>query len=98
MAGEPDGRREGRSAMKARAVGTVALAAVMLVLAVGAGRVGGSANAQGPQQQPGAAIFVPSQSDGPLLQPPVIASRNGVLKANVSLIRAGVPGTNRPTL
>jgi FtsP/CotA-like multicopper oxidase with cupredoxin domain len=79
----------------------MALAATVLVLVVGAGRIGaGRASAQGPggQQPSGGGIIVPDESDGPLLQPAVIASRNGVLKADVSLIRAGVPGTNRPTL
>jgi FtsP/CotA-like multicopper oxidase with cupredoxin domain len=88
-------------ARNARRFTALALAAVMLLLVVGAGRAGqgrASANALGAQQQSGGAIFVPDESDGPLLQPPVIASRNGVLKADVSLIRAGIPGSNRPTL
>ena len=33
-----------------------------------------------------------SESDGPLLQPPVIKSVNGVLQANVDMIRADPPG------
>src|SRR5438270_1765964 len=33
-----------------------------------------------------------SESDGPLLQPPVINSVNGVLQANVDMIRADPPG------
>src|SRR3954470_23038243 len=33
-----------------------------------------------------------SESDGPLLQPPVIKSVNGVLQANVDMIRAAPPG------
>jgi FtsP/CotA-like multicopper oxidase with cupredoxin domain len=33
------------------------------------------------------------ESDGPLLQPPVIKSVNGVLQANVDMIRADVPGS-----
>jgi FtsP/CotA-like multicopper oxidase with cupredoxin domain len=42
-----------------------------------------------------APIFIPkaSESDGPLLQPPVIKSVNGVLKANVNMIRAGNQGS-----
>jgi FtsP/CotA-like multicopper oxidase with cupredoxin domain len=41
---------------------------------------------------------VPSQSGGPLLQPPVITSRNGVLKATDTVIRAGIPGSGRSIL
>jgi hypothetical protein len=40
-----------------------------------------------------APVFIPppEESDGPLLQPPTIKSVNGVLKANVDMIRAGNP-------
>jgi FtsP/CotA-like multicopper oxidase with cupredoxin domain len=83
----------------------VLLVAVALAL-LAAGRGGeDSASAQGrgaPQAgleaQPGDPIFVPSESDGPLLQPPQIRSRRGVLRARVELIRAGAPGSNRPIL
>ncbi|HEX2171820.1 MAG TPA: multicopper oxidase domain-containing protein, partial [Dehalococcoidia bacterium] len=83
----------------------VVLAAVALAL-VAAGRGGeDSASAQGRgapgagfEAQPGDPIFVPSESEGPLLQPPQIRSRRGVLKARVELIRAGAPGSNRPIL
>jgi suppressor of ftsI len=84
----------------------VVLLAAVLLAVVAAGRVGEeSASAQGrggpqagPEAQPGDPIFVPSESEGPLLEPPQIASRRGVLRARVELIRAGVPGSNRPTL
>jgi FtsP/CotA-like multicopper oxidase with cupredoxin domain len=52
----------------------------------------------GGEPQPGDPIFVPPESEGPLLQPPEITSQNGVLKADAELIRAGTPGTNRPIL
>jgi hypothetical protein len=40
---------------------------------------------------PAGPIFIPlaAESDGPLLQPPIIKSVNGVLQANVDMIRAG---------
>jgi FtsP/CotA-like multicopper oxidase with cupredoxin domain len=42
-----------------------------------------------------APLFIPptSESDGALLEPPTIKSVNGVLKANVDMIRAGTPGS-----
>jgi suppressor of ftsI len=43
-------------------------------------------------------IIVPDESDGALLQPPMISSQNGVLKADVTLTRAGPPGSNVPIL
>ena len=59
----------------------------------GTGAECGSGSAQG--ETP---IFVPSTSGGPLMQPPVIASRNGVLKATDTVIRAGIPGSGRSVL
>jgi FtsP/CotA-like multicopper oxidase with cupredoxin domain len=53
----------------------------------------GSSSPQG--QTP---IYVPSTSGGELLQPPVIASRHGVLKATDTAIRAGIPGSGRSVL
>ncbi|MBK5233601.1 MAG: multicopper oxidase domain-containing protein [Thermoleophilia bacterium] len=47
---------------------------------------------------PGDPIYVPSESGGPLREPPVITSQNGVLKADVEMIRAGTPASGRPTL
>jgi len=41
---------------------------------------------------------VPDTSAGPLLEPPVISSRNGVLKATDTAIRAGIPGSGKPVL
>jgi suppressor of ftsI len=43
-------------------------------------------------------IIVPDESDGALLQPPLLESHGGVLKADVTLMRAGPPGSNVPTL
>jgi FtsP/CotA-like multicopper oxidase with cupredoxin domain len=77
-----------------------ALAAVLVALVVAAGRGGEeSASAQmRPEAQSEPAILVPEESEGALLEPPKIASRKGVLKATATLIRAGTPGSNRPTL
>lgn len=61
----------------------------MLVVAVASGA---PLNGPGP-------IIVPAESAGPLVEPPVISSGNtGVLKADVTLERAGPPGSNDPTL
>jgi hypothetical protein len=61
------------------------LAAVLLALALLALVVvavhGGGERASA---QTGNQIFVPDESDGPLLPPPVITSRNGVLREGVS--------------
>jgi FtsP/CotA-like multicopper oxidase with cupredoxin domain len=78
----------------------VPLVAVLVALVVAAGRGGEeSASAQmRPEAQPEPTILVPDESEGPLLEPPKIASRKGVLRATATLIRAGTPGTNRPTL
>src|SRR2546421_4796702 len=80
----------GRAATARRFLVTGALAAVMVVLVVGAGRGGaGSASAQGTPGSgsgSGSGIFVPSTSGGPLLQPPVISSRHGVLRATDTAI------------
>jgi FtsP/CotA-like multicopper oxidase with cupredoxin domain len=86
--------RAGRGRHRGFAIGTgVVFSAVLLVL------VAPSAEAQRGAGGPGGGgIFVPPESDGPLLEPPVIRSKNGVLKADVALIRAGAPGSNRPTL
>jgi len=43
-------------------------------------------------------ILVPAESDGPLLDPPVISSVDHVLKADVTLLRAGPPGSGVSTL
>lgn len=40
-----------------------------------------------------ASIYVPAVSDGSLIQAPVIESVNGVLSANVDMVRAGIPGS-----
>ncbi len=83
--------------------GSVRLAALpvavaLLALGVMAVRVVvGQASAQAPPGS-GTQIFVPPTSAGPLLEPPVIASRNGVLKAQDTVIRAGIPGSGRPVL
>lgn len=62
---------------------------VLLVTAVASGA---------PPAGPGP-IIVPAQSDGPLLQPPVLSSGSDhVLKADVTLKRAGPPGSNDPIL
>ena len=84
----------------------VPLAVALLALAVVAVRgVVQEASAQpGPGQpgsgsaQSGTPIFVPDESAGPLLEPPVITSRNGVLKAQDTVIRAGIPGSGKPIL
>ncbi|WP_161602353.1 multicopper oxidase domain-containing protein [Tautonia marina] len=44
------------------------------------------------------AILVPGQSDGPLHQPPEIRSVDGVLRAEATITRAGMPGSGRPVL
>jgi FtsP/CotA-like multicopper oxidase with cupredoxin domain len=64
------------------------LALVLLVLSVASGA---------PAAEP-APIIVPQESAGALLEPPVISSHNGVLQADVTLRRAGPPGSNAPTL
>jgi len=40
-----------------------------------------------------ATLFIPPQSDGPLIQAPVITSVNGVLSATIDMVRAGIPGS-----
>jgi FtsP/CotA-like multicopper oxidase with cupredoxin domain len=74
---------------------------VAALLALGAVAVRGvvqQASAQGTPQQTITPIYVPPTSGGPLLQPPVITSRNGVLKATNTVIRAGIPGSGRSVL
>ena len=44
------------------------------------------------------AITVPPTSDGPLHEPPEIRSVDGVLNADVTVIRAGLPGSGEPVL
>jgi FtsP/CotA-like multicopper oxidase with cupredoxin domain len=76
----------------------VALLALVVVAVRG---VVQEASAQGPASgsgQSGTPIFVPPESDGPLMEPPVIASRNGVLRAQDTVIRAGIPGSGSPVL
>jgi hypothetical protein len=46
----------------------------------------------------GTPIFVPDESAGPLLQPPVIASRHGVLRATDTVVHAGSPGLGKPII
>ena len=43
-------------------------------------------------------IFVPDTSAGPLQEPPVISSRNGVLNATDTAIPAGIPGSGKPIM
>ena len=77
----------------------VPLAAALLALAVVAVRgVVQEASAQGTGAQAMTPIFVPLTSGGPLLQPPVITSRHGVLKATDTATRAGIPGSGRTVL
>jgi FtsP/CotA-like multicopper oxidase with cupredoxin domain len=81
----------------------VPFAVALLVLAVVAVRgVVKEASAQGPGSGSGTGqstpIFVPDESAGPLLEPPVITSRDGVLRAHATLIRAGIPGSGSPVL
>ncbi len=78
--------------MGKRFILAVLLIAITLVVA---GRPGEERAAA---QAPGDPIYVPPESEGPLLQPPVITSQNGVLEADVDMIRAGTPGSGRPTL
>ena len=68
------------------------LALGVLALLVVAVASGAPLNGPGP-------IIVPAESAGPLVEPPVISSGStGVLKADVTLERAGPPGSNDPTL
>src|SRR3954465_1920044 len=78
--------------------GAVPVVLVAFALAVTAGRGVENASAQATEAQPGTPVLVPDESAGPLHEPPVIASRNGVLKADTTLVRAGAPGSGRPTL
>jgi len=76
----------------------VLVAMVACAVAVIGGAGVENAWAQASEAQPGTPILVPDESAGPLHEPPVIASRNGVLKADTTLVRAGAPGSDRPTL
>ena len=79
----------------------VALLALIVVAVRGVVAEASTKAGPGSQSGPGQSstpIFVPPESAGPLLEPPVIASRNGVLKAEDSVIRAGIPGSGRPIL
>jgi FtsP/CotA-like multicopper oxidase with cupredoxin domain len=91
LAGVGSGETRLRSGLRLAAV---LLALALLALVVVAVHGGG----ERASAQTGNQMFVPDESDGPLLQPPVITSRNGVLRAHASLIRAGIPGSGRPTL
>nr|MBA3717599.1 multicopper oxidase domain-containing protein [Actinomycetota bacterium] len=69
----------------------VGLATGLLLLLIAAGASGAPPTGPGP-------IIVPAESDGPLIEPPVLSSNsNHVLKADVTLKRAGPPGSNAPT-
>ena len=97
----PVGIRSRKSVLLASLAPAAVLLAVVMVASRGEERA--SAQPSGapqaaPEAHPGDPIFVPPESEGPLLQPPVLTSKNGVLKADVALIRAGIPGSNRPTL
>src|SRR4051794_41165292 len=94
---------------RAAAAGAVLL--VIGIVSVASGQTPGSGQGAGtgpnsPQGQAGAGagvaspstIFVPPESDGALHEAPVIRAHNGVLKASVDMIRAGTPGSGRPTL
>src|SRR5262245_45717604 len=68
------------------------LALGVLALFLVAVASGAPANGPGP-------IIVPDESAGPLIEPPVISSGGaGVLKADVTIERAGPPGSHDPTL
>ena len=68
------------------------LALGVLALLVVAVASGAPLNGPGP-------IIVPAESAGPLVEPPVLSSGStGVLKADVTLERAGPPGSHDPTL
>jgi FtsP/CotA-like multicopper oxidase with cupredoxin domain len=77
-----------------------ALPFAVAVLALGVVAVRGVVEQASAQAPPGSGdqIFVPPESAGPLVEPPVIASRNGVLKAQDTVIRAGIPGSGRSVL
>src|SRR4051794_16629599 len=47
-----------------------------------------------------AAVFIPpaDRSDGNLIEPPVIESVNGVLKADVNVVQAGYESGNSPSV
>jgi len=45
-----------------------------------------------------AAFFIPPQSDGDLIQAPVITSINGVLSTSMDMVRAGIPGSGESIL
>jgi len=101
--GPPAGGLAGMRCVGSRRVGWVTRMSVPVVLvafalAVTAGRGVENASAQATEAQPGTPILIPDESAGPLHEPPVIASRNGVLKADTTLVRAGAPGSGRPTL
>ena len=90
----------GRSGSTARRRGVrlAALPVAVGLLALGVVAVRGvvqQASAQAPAGA-GTQIFVPATSAGPLREPPVIASRHGVLRATDTTIRAGIPGSGRP--
>src|SRR5438105_4042789 len=79
----------------------VALLALGVVAVRGAAQgTAGSRSGSGSAQsgQSGTQIFVPDESAGPLLQPPVITSQNRVLKATDTVIRAGIPGSGESVL
>src|SRR5437588_3517931 len=77
---------------------TVALLALVVVVVRGAVQDASARGAASASAQSGTSIFVPDQSAGPLLQPPVISSRNGVLRAQDTVVRAGPPGSGEPVL
>jgi suppressor of ftsI len=100
------GRRYARARRGAQlaALPLVVAALAFAVIAVrgvvqGASAQGSTASGPGSGSgQSATPIFVPPVSGEPLLQPPVITSRHGVLKAQDAVIRAGIPGSGRSVL
>lgn len=74
--------------LRSTVVGLALLALLVVTVASGA-----------PQATGPGPIIVPAESDGALYEPPVLSSgAKHVLKADVTLKRAGPPGSNDPTL
>ena len=77
------------------ALGVVAVRGVVQEASAQGTPGSGSGSGSGQSATP---IFVPAESAGPLLQPPVIASRHGVLRAQDTVVRAGIPVSGKPIL